>query len=75
MDHRQLIGDLNYIGVMTCPDIAYIVSRLASFLNCCCTDGTLFRGDLCPPLPERHTHNATCPQWRRHGSALWILRP
>ena len=32
----KLVGSLNYLTVTTCPDIAYFISRLASFLNCYC---------------------------------------
>jgi hypothetical protein len=32
--YRKLIGSLNYIAVATCPDIAYAVSCLTSFLDC-----------------------------------------
>jgi len=32
--YRKLIGSLNYVAVATCPDIAFAVGRLASFLDC-----------------------------------------
>jgi hypothetical protein len=32
--YHSLIGSLNYLAVTTCPDIAFIVGRLASVLDC-----------------------------------------
>jgi hypothetical protein len=36
--YHELIGSLNYIAVATCPDIAFAVGRLASFLDCYCPE-------------------------------------
>jgi len=32
--YQELIGSLNYIAVVTRPDISYAVGRLSSFLDC-----------------------------------------
>jgi len=34
MLYCELVGSLNYIIIATCPDIAYAVGQLASFLDC-----------------------------------------
>jgi Reverse transcriptase (RNA-dependent DNA polymerase) len=36
--YRELTGSLNYIAIATCPDIAFAVSHLASFLDCYCPE-------------------------------------
>ena len=34
MPYRRLVGSLMYLAVATCPDIAYAICRLSSYLDC-----------------------------------------
>ena len=36
--YHELMGFLNYLAIATCPDIAFAVSHLTSFLDCYCTE-------------------------------------